>query len=125
MKLSSKTELLNRLNNKLAGSTNSDSFSVFYTKDVGNYVSVLYKEGRLNSFRKVDNKLVSTANTEQNSLEDKVLFENNRYRPTLGYQDVIKIKSSLKTFYFHTANGQKTLEQLKRNRLGGIPIFRI
>lgn len=125
MKISSKIELLNRLNNKLYGSFISDSFSVNYSQEASGYMEILYREGRISSFRQSKNKLIGVTNVEQNTIEDKVLFENNRYRPTLNYEDISKIKSSLKTFYFHTVNGQKTLEQIKKNRQGGVPIFRI
>lgn len=125
MKISSKIELLNRLNNKIYGSSISDSFSVNYSQEASGYMEILYREGRVSSFRHSKNKLIGVTNVEQNTKEDKVLFENNRYRPTLRYEDISKIKSSLKTFYFHTVNGQKTLEQIKKNRQGGVPIFHI
>lgn len=123
MKQASKIELLNKLNNKLAGSCKTDSFSLIYSKDASKYLEILYKEGRVSSFKKVNNLLVATVNTYSNSLEDKVLFEKTKNRPSLKYRDIIRIKSSLKTFYFHTNKGPKTLEQLKREKLGGVPIF--
>lgn len=125
MKQASKTELLNRLNNKLSGFCKTDSFSLIYSKDAAKYLEILYKEGRVNSFKRIGNMLVATANVYPNSLEDKVLFEKTKNRPTLRYQDIVKIKSSLKTIYFHTNRGPKTLEQLKKEQLGGVPIFYI
>ncbi len=125
MKQASKTELLNRLNNKLSGFCKTDTFSLIYSKDAVKYLEILYKEGRVNSFKRVNNLLVATANVYPNSFEDKVLFEKTKNRPTLRYQDIVKIKSSLKTIYFHTNRGPKTLEQLKKEQLGGVPIFYI
>ena len=125
MKQSSKTELLNRLNNKLSGFCKTDSFSLIYSRDAAKYLEILYKEGRVNSFKKVNNMLVATANVYPNSFQDKVLFEKVKNRPTLRYQDIVKLKSSLKTIYFHTNRGPKTLEQLKQEQLGGVPIFYI
>lgn len=125
MKQSSKTELLNRLNNKLSGFCKTDSFSLIYSRDAAKYLEILYKEGRVNSFKKVNNMLIATANVYPNSFQDKVLFEKVKNRPTLRYQDIVKLKSSLKTIYFHTNRGPKTLEQLKQEQLGGVPIFYI
>lgn len=125
MKQSSKTELLNRLNNKLSGFCKTNSFSLIYSKDAVKYLEILYKEGRVNSYKKVNNRLIAVANVYPNSFKDKVLFEKAKNKPVLRYQDIIKIKSSLKTIYFHTNRGPKTLEQLKKERLGGVPIFYI
>lgn len=125
MKQASKIELLNKLNNKLSGVCKTDSFSLVYSKDASKYLEILYKEGRVNSFKRVGNLLIATANTFSNSLEDKVLFEKMKNRPSLKYRDIIRVKSSLKTFYFHTNRGPKTLEELKREKLGGVPIFHI
>ncbi len=125
MKQSSKTELLNRLNNKLSGFCKTNSFSLIYSKDASKYLEILYKEGRILSFKRVGNKLEAIANVYPNSFKDKVLFEKTKDKPALRYEDVVKIKSSLKTLYFHTNKGPKTLEQVKREHLGGIPIFYI
>jgi len=125
MKQSSKTELLNRLNNKLSGFCKTDSFSLVYSKDASKYLEILYKEGRVNFFKKVKNKLIVTVNVYPNATGDKILFEKTKNKPTLRYQDVAKIKSSLKTIYFHTNKGPKTLEQVKTEQLGGVPIFYI
>lgn len=125
MKPSSKIELLNRLNNKMSGHCKTNSFSIVYSNDAVKYLEILYKEGRVSSYKKVDNKLIVLVNVYPNFLEDNVLFEKVKDRPSLKYKDIIKIKSSLKTIYFHTTKGVKTLEQVKKERLGGIPIFYI
>jgi len=125
MKQSSKTELLNRLNNKLSGFCKTNSFSLIYSKDAVKYLEILYKEGRILSYKRVGNMLEATANVYPNSFKDKVLFEKTKDKPSFRYEDVVKIKSSLKTLYFHTNKGPKTLEEVKKERLGGVPIFYI
>jgi len=123
MKQASKIELLSKLNNKLSGFCKTGIFSVPYSKDASKYLELLYKEGLVSSFKKSNDLLIVTVNTSSNSLKDKVFFEKVRNRPSLKYRDIVRIKSSLKTFYFHTNKGPKTLEQLKQEKLGGIPIF--
>jgi ribosomal protein S8 len=119
MKPASKIELLNRVNNKLSKLGSSGSFSVIYSKDALNYLEILYKEGRVASYKKIGNKLIITIDAFINSSEDKVHFENNRYRDGLKYEDIIKLNVNLKTMYFHTNKGQKTLEDVKKYHLGG------
>lgn len=125
MQQSSKIKLLNEINNKLYCVSKTSAFSIIYSKDALKYLEILYKEGLVLSYKRAKNLLKVTVNLYFTSMSDKVLFEKSKNRPSLKYRDLVKIKSSIKTVYFHTDQGFRTLEQMKSKKLGGVPIFYI
>ena len=128
MNLNHKTQLLNKLNNKSLNRNGSDKLVIAYTNDTLKYLKILYSEGRILSFYRKNDKLIAFVNFESNFKHDKVLFEKQKYKPSVKYKNLAEVRSSLKTMYFHTSQCGKllsllTLEEVKQRHVGGIPVF--
>lgn len=124
MKYSSKIELISKLNNKLNNNTKSNIFYIDKSKDVEKLLEIFYFEGQILSYKRKDQKYMVVVNSFSNDNGDKIKNYSNKYTRSFKYNDVIKVKSLLRSVYFHTNNGLLSLESLKNKKLGGIPLFK-
>lgn len=124
MKHSAKIELISKINNKL-NSVTSNSFYINKSNDVEKLLEILYLEGQILSYKKINEKYKVVVNSFLNDNKDKIKTYSYRNACSFKYNDVIKVKSLLRTVYFHTSDGLLSLETLKSKKLGGFPIFKI
>lgn len=124
MQHSNKIKLISKFNNKI-NSPNSNVFFINQSKNVQKLLEILYLEGQILSYRKLDNKYLIILNNLLNDNKDKIKNLTYKHVSSVKYSDLIKMKSLLRTVYFHTTHGLLSLETLKSKKLGGVPLFKI
>jgi small subunit ribosomal protein S8 len=101
-----------------------------YSKIILNIVEVLYKEGFLQSFNIVHQNFFYYIYIyiryffNKSILKDLKLLETSSRFSFLSYHSLLKINTNSKnTLFISTTNGIMTLQQCKKNKIGGKPMF--
>lgn len=131
MKQSGKVKLFNKINNlKLIGAKQKFKIKnvvyLCHNHNVIPYLEILYKEGKIFSYRIKNNVIFIIVNEGFNIYNEKIALENVKNRPSLKYKDIVRIRPLLKTTYFHTnSGGLQSIYDLKKEKRGGVPSFYI